>query len=62
MTMSFRFSLVNVRPRFLSVFFDLMEPQFDFTNKVHRVFDVVGRVPHHGSWDGGEVLGSVVGG
>lgn len=27
-----------------------------------RVFDVMGCVPHHGSWDGGEVLASVVGG
>lgn len=62
MTMSFRFSLVNVRPRFLSVFFDLMEPQFvDLIGEV-RVFAVMGRVPHHGSWDGGEVLGSIVGG
>lgn len=60
--LSFRLSLVHVRPRFLSVFFDLMEPQFvDLIGEV-RVFDVMGCVPHHGSWDGGEVLGNVVGG
>lgn len=61
--LSFRFSLVDVGPRFLSIFFDLMESQFvDLTGEVSRVFDVMGCVPHHGSWDGGEVLGNVVGG
>lgn len=61
--LSFHFSLGDVGPCLLSIFFDLMEPQFlDLIGEVSKVFDVMGCVPHHGSWDGGEVLGNVVGG
>lgn len=50
MTTPFRFSLVNVRPRLLSVFFDVTEPQFvELVGEV-RVSDVMGRVPHQLGW------------